>query len=67
MWGAVGVLGGCCGKEDGRTDPGPCSPDFPLGTEEREGVVWDMAGRGEKMLHKPEAVQEQLPVAWKHL
>lgn len=29
--------------------------------------VWDMAERGGRMLHKPEAIQEQLPVAWKHL
>lgn len=26
-----------------------------------------MAGSRERMLHKPEAIQEQLPVAWKHL
>lgn len=72
MWGAVGMLGGCCGRDDGgtdpRTDPNLCSPsDIPLGAEEREGGVGDMTGRGERMLHKPEAIQEQLPVAWKHL
>lgn len=72
MWGAVGMLGGCCGRDDGgtdpRTDPDLCSPsDIPPGAEEREGGVGDMTGRGERMLHKPEAIQEQLPVAWKHL
>lgn len=29
-------VGGCCGREDGGTDPGPCSPDFPPDAEERE-------------------------------
>lgn len=72
-WGCGVLYGGCCGKEDGGTDPGTDpnlrSPSgFLPGAEEREeGGVWDMAGRGERILHKPEAIQEQLPVAWKHL